>query len=283
MNNSIERFTVEDTAAGRIESRVLAPRHGREPLPVLYLLHGRGGTAAEWDGLLRELDDRMASGRLAPLLAVALDGPWSLRGHWWVDSAFTGNAEVPPGSPVATAFLEQFVPAVDRAFSTIAEREGRVIAGVSMGGAGALQFALGHPGVFARAIALSPAVYAPEPAAASTTRQYGAFGRGAVLFDGARYRELGYRAALDRIDARTPLVVQLAVGDDEGVGAEPDHDLVVEAARLQAALRRAPGIRSELRVLGGAHEWSLWNPALLDALDRLPIGRPGGESATRAR
>jgi hypothetical protein len=107
----------------------------------------------------------------------------------------------------------------------------------------------------------------------STTRTRGAFGRGSSVFDGPRYRELGYPAALRSFDPRTPLLVQLAVGDHEdlGIRAEPEHDLAVEAARLHSALRRTRGISSELRVLDGGHDWSLWTAAMLDALARRPI------------
>ena len=122
-------------------------------------------------------------------------------------------------------------------------------------------------------------MYAPEPAADSTTRQYGAFGRGAARFDTARYRELGYPSALGRFEGRHPVLLQSAVGDHEGLGAEPEHDLAVEAARLHAGARRTRGVTIEQRVLDGVHDWSLWNPALLDALERrpIPIGRRGSQ------
>ena len=47
-----------------------------------------------------------------------------------------------------------------------------------MGGYGALRYSLAHPDLFGAAIVLSPAVYFPEPPSDSSTREFGAFGKG---------------------------------------------------------------------------------------------------------
>ena len=65
--------------------------------------------------------------------------------------------------PMETAFLKDLLPEVERRFRVINERMGRVIGGVSMGGYGALRFALKNPEMFASAALVSPAIYVPEP------------------------------------------------------------------------------------------------------------------------
>ena len=118
---------------------------------------------------------------IPPVIAVMPDAPWSERGSWYVDSRTP--APTIPGRPVETAFTGDLVRAIDASYRTVPTREGRLIGGYSMGGAGALRFALAHPDLFATALVLSPAIYTPLPPDGSNTRVYGAFGVGAASFD----------------------------------------------------------------------------------------------------
>ncbi len=71
-----------------------------------------------------------------------------------------------------TAFVNDPMPHVEKTYRTIEEREGRVMGGLSMGGYGALRFALKYPEKFQAAALLSPAIYNPEPPADSSARMY---------------------------------------------------------------------------------------------------------------
>src|SRR5262249_19140584 len=144
--------------------------------PVLYLLHGRGHTKEAWTQVKSQLDQMIRDGDVPPLIAIMPDAPWSERGSWYVDSACTGTAN--PGRRVETAFPRDLVTAVDARYRTAAGRDARIIGGNSMGGAGALRFALAHQDLFGSALILSPAVYTPLPPIESNTRIYGGFGRG---------------------------------------------------------------------------------------------------------
>lgn len=144
--------------------------------PVLYLLHGRGDTMQAWTRVKSVLDDMIRTKRIPPVIAVMPDAPWSERGNWYVDSRYTG-ADL-PGRPVETALTRDLVAHVDATYRTAPIREARLVGGYSMGGAGALRFALAHQDVFSAAAVLSPAVYTPLPPSDSSTRDYGAFGRG---------------------------------------------------------------------------------------------------------
>jgi enterochelin esterase-like enzyme len=107
--------------------------------PVVYLLHGLPGDPTEYvDGtqLGQFADSGIAGGTLRPFIAVIpaagsdarYDGEWA--GAW------------------ETALVTRVVPWVDGHLPTIAAPAGRVIAGLSAGGYGAVNIALRHPTVF---------------------------------------------------------------------------------------------------------------------------------------
>jgi len=151
-------------------------QNGTQRYPVLYLLHGRGDTMQAWTQVKGSLDEMIQQQAIPPVIAVMPDAPWSQRGSWYVDSAYTGADD--PGRPVETALTRDLVQAVDATYRTAPIRQARLVGGYSMGGAGALRFALAHQDLFGSALVLSPASYTPLPPADSSTRDYGAFGSG---------------------------------------------------------------------------------------------------------
>jgi S-formylglutathione hydrolase FrmB len=107
--------------------------------PVLYLLHGHDqlATAFLQVGLQGELDRLIARHAIPPLIAVMIQGG---RGsNNWRDS----------GAGKYESYVLEVQKLMDRTLPTVAERGGRVIAGVSMGGYGAMNVALSHPDRFA--------------------------------------------------------------------------------------------------------------------------------------
>ena len=241
----------------------------RDRYPVLYLLHGRGDTMQAWTQVKADLDKLIADGDVPPVIAVMPDAPWSERGSWYVDSAYTGDD---PGSPVETALTRDLIAHVDATYRTSPQRNARLIGGYSMGGAGALRYALAHQDLFANALVLSPAVYRPLPPSDSDARNYGAFGTGDQLFSDDVYQRLNYPALLPAVDPERPVRMYIAVGDDEWPNPDPadaSHDLDYEAATLYNTVRRTDGVSAEFRVLDGGHDWSVWRPAFVDGLEQL--------------
>ncbi|WP_117210663.1 alpha/beta hydrolase-fold protein [Allorhizocola rhizosphaerae] len=250
---------------------------GDQRYPVLYLLHGRGDTMQAWTQVKSDLDALIAKGTVPAVIAVMPDAPWSERGNYYVDSQHVD------GFAVETALTRDLVAHVDATYRTAAHRQARLIGGYSMGGFGAIRYALAHPDLFAHALVLSPAVYTPQPPADSSARGFGAFGNGDVLFDEAVYARLNYPALLSQVDDDLPVRLFIAVGDDEWAGPEPQHDLDFEAAKLYNAVRRVPGIAAQFRVLDGGHDWSVWRAGFAEGLSHLgrtlsitpPMGLPG--------
>lgn len=147
------------------ELRVYLPpgyaQAGATRYPVLYFLHGFGGSAGEWtDGkdpqrtLQHTLDTLIAEGTLQPFIVVLPNGSNRYGGSFWQDSAVTGGWE--------TYVARDVVAHVDRKYRTLAQPQSRGVAGHSMGGFGALTLALRHADVFGSAWAMSPCCLALE-------------------------------------------------------------------------------------------------------------------------
>jgi enterochelin esterase-like enzyme len=238
--------------------------------PVFYLLHGKGGGMNDWLYIKPDLDRLIADKAIPPVIAVLPDAPYSNRANYYVDSVYAGSEAAPRGEKVETALTHDLIAHIDATFRTIAGREGRVIGGYSMGGWGAMRYALAHPDLYRAAIVLSPAVYVPFPPAESGMRAFGAFGKGTLLFDETVYTAQNYPAVLERIfkPAGLPLAMFIAAGDDEHHYAryeDREHDMDLEAHRLYSTIVRVPNMKAELRILQGPHCWDVWRPAFLEA------------------
>jgi S-formylglutathione hydrolase len=123
---------------------------GTKRYPVLYLLHGIGGSFEDWTKHwdLRGSMDRIIFMGEAPFIVVMPNGGNSLGGGFYVDSPVSGNWE--------TFLLRELIPRVDAEFRTMPAAASRGIAGHSMGGFGALRMAMRYPDLFSAVYAMSP-------------------------------------------------------------------------------------------------------------------------------
>jgi S-formylglutathione hydrolase FrmB len=133
-----------------VHVRVLRPAGydaGRR-YPVLYLLNGCCEDWRSWT----DLGDAERITAPYPLIVVMPEGGYDGNYTDW----FNGGAFGPP--MWETFHLAQLVPWVDGTFRTDARREGRVVAGLSMGGFGAFSYAARHPELFSAAASFSGVV-----------------------------------------------------------------------------------------------------------------------------
>ncbi|MGV3616487.1 MAG: alpha/beta hydrolase [Fimbriimonas sp.] len=131
--------------------------------PVLYLLHGIGGTEREWadngaPGAI--LDNLYADGKLAPMIVVMPNG------RAQVDDRAEGNvfATAPAFGQFDKDLLGSIIPFIDARYPTRPDRDHRALAGLSMGGGQSLNFGLAHPETFAwvGGFSSAPNTFAPE-------------------------------------------------------------------------------------------------------------------------
>ncbi|MGA7326685.1 MAG: alpha/beta hydrolase-fold protein [Rhodomicrobium sp.] len=227
---------------------------GRLHYPVLYLLHGAGGNERSWldMGHIKEkADSLIAKGTIPPALIVMPGCP----GCWWVDGA-KEKAE--------TAFWSDLVPAIDLRYRTIATRGGRLIAGLSAGGYGAVRFGLRHSESIAAVAALSPAIYADTVPQLSAARTQPPFLGPDGKFSQTAWDQLNYPNLLDQYfdkQNRVPFYLVSADGDKFGIAFET-------ALLFKRLFQRQPE-KVELRVVDGDHSWKVWEAAIDNAMEYL--------------
>ena len=140
-------------------------KNSSERYPVLYLQHGMGEDESGWTNQGHEnfiLDNLIAAGKAKPMIVVnehgtVPDPATALADHqrWMLDNPFTAFDGVVSGD---------LVPMIDARFRTIADREHRALAGLSMGGAEAMRIGLRHLDLFASIGLFSPAIGNVDPA-----------------------------------------------------------------------------------------------------------------------
>ncbi len=252
---TLEQTSFSSPALGReVPAVVYAPDHTNGPLPVLYLLHGYGGGEHDWThaGVAAAADAVLAEPDAVPMLIV-MPG---VGNSWYVASERHGDWD--------RAIARDLTEAVDARYPTDSRRASRFVAGLSMGGYGALRLAVHHPGRFRGAAALSPAVFedVADPAAFPEFQIRffaGAFGE---PFDPPTFNARNVFAPLGSLGERSsgaPTDFYLMTGDHDALGLWRGTLDFFRAARTA-------GHAAELRVHDGDHEWRLWRDELAPVL-----------------
>jgi S-formylglutathione hydrolase FrmB len=228
-------------AAGQVG--VSGDTSDREP-PVLYLLHGLTDDHTAWTRYTSI--ERHAGERGIAVVMPAVGRSFyadEVHGHrYWT-------------------FLSEELPSlVHRFFRVSPRRDDTFVAGLSMGGYGAVRLALRRPERFAAAASLSGAVdvvrlHEEGSRSELFTRVFGDSGPGP---DDDPF------ALLERADvAALPRFY---------VGCGTEDELLPGSVRLLDELqRRGAPVQGDLRP--GEHEWSLWDAMILDVLAWLPRRR----------
>ncbi len=112
--------------------------------PVLYLLHGLFGSHDDWVSSRAHLAQHAAQYRIIIVTPEGHDG-------WYTDSATV------PNEKYESYIMQELLPDVERRYRTMQTRAGRAVAGLSMGGYGALKFGVKYPDRFIFAASMSGA------------------------------------------------------------------------------------------------------------------------------
>jgi enterochelin esterase-like enzyme len=225
--------------------------------PVLYLQHGAGEDERGWSTQGRMsfiLDNLIAAGKAKPMIVV-MDRGYATSTGTTVRPTRGGGAGARPAN-FQDVVLKDLIPLIDATYRTLADRDHRAIAGLSMGSMQALQIALAHLDRFSYIGSFS----GPGFGAFNARTSYGGAFRDAAAFNN--------RVHLLWIGA--------------GTAETPIHKA---AQAFHEALDQA-GIKNVfVESSGTAHEWQTWRRALYDFAPRLfqetEGSAQGGQSGQR--
>jgi S-formylglutathione hydrolase FrmB len=250
--------------------RVLLPESydpsGATRYPVLYLLHGGAGGFRDWTAGGPSGGDVRAATAGLDLIVVMPDGG---RGGWYTDWFAPGLLGQPWWE---TWHIDHLIPWVDANYPTVADRSGRAIAGLSMGGFGAMSYAARHPDLFVAASSYSGAVNTNNPPflASHVIDLISGLDGGlpGSLFGLRELEEVRWRGhnPWDLAENLRPLDLAVRTGNGSPGGAYggSSHDLLEIAVHPMGV-----DLHQQLASLGiahvwddygpGAHSWPYWN------------------------
>ena len=136
----------------------LPPQYdGKKKFPVLYLQHGWGEDETAWSNQGHAnliMDNLIAEGKCEPFIIVMTYGMTN-------EVKFGGLASF-DFTQFERVLVDDLVPYIDSHFRTIAKKDARAMAGLSMGGMETKNITLARPEVFSYYGLLSGGTYAPE-------------------------------------------------------------------------------------------------------------------------
>jgi putative tributyrin esterase len=218
---------------------VLPENAGPGPFPVFYLLHGLSDNHTAWTR--RTSLERYVDG--LPFIVVMPDG----------GRGFYTDSHTDPLAAFETFIVRDLIGFIDRTFQTRATREGRVIAGLSMGGFGAVKLAFKYPELFAAAashsgVLRSGAEWNPANPNTELARIFGP-----TLEGGPNdVYALARRADRDRLPA-----LRIDCGRD---------DFLFDSNRRFHAHLDSLEIPHEYAEHPGAHDWAYWDAHIQETI-----------------
>lgn len=215
--------------------------------PVLYLLHGGGGSWDDWGrvgNMVRIADQLMAAGESRQMIVVMPDAGTTFMTYFNGDK---WNFE--------DHFFKEFMPLVENRYRIRTEKGSRAIAGLSMGGQGAVMYGCHRPDLFSVVYAMSAYLYKMD---LSMFRQ-----------DDPVHRDIQQRVednnavkyiaelSRDEVSPLRSVIWVIDCGDDD----------FTYAANVEFSLAmKEKGIPLQVRIFDGAHSWDYWQAALRRAL-----------------
>ena len=213
--------------------------------PVLYLLHGLTGHYNDWVQR-SNVADYAADYRM---IVVTPEGNDS----WYTDSA-TARYE--------SYILNELIPDVQQRYRTIEARYGRSIAGLSMGGYGAIKFGLKSPSTFVFAASMSGAFGVTK----FTEKEVPELWKESLKLFGPLGSETRVANDLFEILGKlTPARINSLPYFYFDCGTE-DSPLIFPYNRELSGLMYEKKIPHEFRELPGDHSWGYWDRQIQEIL-----------------
>lgn len=253
LSDRLSELTIQSSAlAAPTKVRILLPAgydaNPTKRYPVLYLLHGCCDPAGEgYTSWTKWMNAEALTASYDMIVVMPYGGEGGFYSDWYNNGSY--------GQPQwETYHIGQLLPWIDSHYRTIANRSGRAIAGVSMGGFGAISYAARHPDLFAATAAFSgylDNLSNPDLA----TIAAGVDGGGPASIWGLRQtQEVRWRGhnPIDLAENLRGMTVVLRTGNGQSdLGLDP-----IEQQCWQAST----ALHLKLQSLGIAHVWDDYGP-----------------------
>ena len=218
----------------------------KKSYPVIYLLHGLGGNYKNWT----EQTSLVEYAKDHKFIIVTAEG----KSGWYSDSVSA------PNDKYESYIIQELIPEVEKKFRVNAKREFRAIAGLSMGGFGAMKFGLKYPDKFALIGSFSGALgIIPLPTTAMKTFPSVEQVFGADDSEARKQNDpIRLVRGINALEIKNLPFIYLDCGTE---------DFLYQSNRDFAALLIEKKIPHEFRQLPGVHNWSFWDEQIQEFLE----------------
>ena len=235
--------------ADKVDSKTHGYVRRDRPFKTLYLLHGMFGNYTDW--VTNTRIQRWAEERS---LAVVMPSGDNM---YYVDSLLPFNDY--------GAFVGEELPAIMREmFPLSTRREDTFIAGLSMGGFGALRNGFKYADTFSHIAALSSAITVLDPAAPPIAGDKAVFGDLAAAAATDKNHQVAYARLRKLVESgkATMPKVYLACGTEDGF---------ISSTRALRDQLLADGVDLTYDEQPGGHDWDFWDAQIKKVIDWLPL------------
>lgn len=222
--------------------------------PVIYLLHGLSDDYSAWvlkGGMQTVVDELIECGEAGEAVIVMPNAGGSDVHHIW-----NGYFNM-PGWSYEDFFFSEFLPFVEKKFRAGGDKEHRAIMGLSMGGGGSVVYCQRHPEMFSSCFAMSPWLDNQTDEVETSKAA-----KDCLYYVGEAVKKYSALAFLDNADEAT-LERLRTVSWFVDCG---DDDFILDLSLAFHQKMRDHGVKSELRVRNGIHNWEYWHISLRQAL-----------------
>jgi S-formylglutathione hydrolase FrmB len=251
---TVDTLSIQSNAMRKIVKAVVVLPDGyskaKKEFPVVYLLHGGQGSYRDWH---TKLSDKLLLHKLADQYQLIIVTPDANLMSYYFDSPLDKSSQY------ETFVSKELVEKIDTAYHTIKDRKGRIIAGLSMGGHGAIYISTRHPDLYCAAGSMSGVM------------DLNTF-TWKVPADFAKSRDANFRRLLgDPADATSPFKEYSAIGMADKMKANDVKlifdcgfdDIMITPNRELHQLLLANGTPHDYIERPGKHEWPYWENAVI--------------------
>ena len=222
--------------------------------PVIYMLHGLSDTYTSWverGGMQTVADELIGTGELREVVIIMPNA-----GGPDIHNTWNGYFNM-PGWNYEDFFFKEFLPQVERKYRIISDKGHRAVMGLSMGGGGSTVYCQRHPDMFSSCYAMI----------AWLENKQGQVGGKDLKKDKLYYvsNAVNEHSALAFIDNADDATLQ-ALRTVKWFFDCGDDDFLVRLSFELHMKMKEKGVKSELRVRNGVHNWEYWHTALRTAL-----------------